>query len=198
MPKRIRSITLLASALSLVLGAGTPARADDAKKQALAQAKLEAELKQCATAYSNALAQCEKLADASACYVNADTTDRACRQALGAVGQSTVPSTQLALLKPDLRVSKIRKPLGCTGGPITAVVCADGHARKPDPCIELVPGVNGGTDRNPVAPTVDGDGTKDTCTGRLPVRCPAGFVQIPRKGEDLCWDSAQNASLYQY
>ncbi len=165
---------------------------------ALAVDKQELKLQKCAAAYAAALSECEKLADAVACYVDADNEDLGCRQVVGAVGHSTVPPAQQHLLMRELRIPRpVKKPLNCTGGPLTPVVCADGHARKPEPCVRNVPS-DKGFDRQTFPATVDGDGQKDTCEARLPVKCPAGFFQIARAGEDLCWDSSQNAALYKY
>jgi hypothetical protein len=165
--------------------------ADDAKKR-------ELKLAICAANYTTALRACENLADATACYQKADADDLACRQALGAVGHSTVPSGVDGRKTRPTGFVVARQPLDCGTG--LNATCADGHARFPicanssQQDLNASQGQGGGA---PAAVTQDAQGDRDVCSGQ-PLRCPAGFSIIVRKGQDLCWDSVENRRKYVY
>jgi hypothetical protein len=180
----------IASLTMLVMGAGATLRADDAKKRELKLAK-------CAAAYKVALAACENEAQAAACYQQADATDLACRRAEGAAGNSEVESTLLEKRRTVLARIVVKLPLNCGTG--LNATCADGHARFPICNPSGEDALNAGQGRGGTATTItqDAQGNRDVCSGET-LRCPAGFTLSPRRGQDLCWDSAQNRDKYAY
>jgi hypothetical protein len=180
-----------ASLMVLVVGGVAALRADDAKKRELKLAK-------CAATYKTDLAACENQAQAEACYQRADATDLACRRAEGAAGHSQVESSLIEKRRSVLARAVVKLPLNCGTG--LNATCADGHARFPicdrsgADAIRDGQGIGGGS-----SPTVtqDAQGDKDVCSGQT-LRCPSGFTLSPRRGQDLCWDSAQNRDKYRY
>ena len=173
----------------LLTGASVTLLADDAKKRELALAK-------CAATYRTDLTECERAAEAEACYRKADATDRACREAQGAVGNSDVEISFVNKRREIIALGP-RQPLGCGTG--LEATCADGHARFPicaqssQQRIQEGQGIGG----NEAVLTQDAQGDKDVCSGQT-LRCPAGFTLVPRRGQDLCWDSLANRKKYIY
>ncbi len=193
MKNKLYSAAAVASIFGLLVSVVSPdAQADDAKKAALARAKA---LAICTADYTSALAHCEQLTDAAACYVAADANDLTCREAQGTVGHSDA-AIDPALFPPTRGGTTFGKLLTCTGGLLAPVVCAEGHAR-PATCFGTIPGVNGGSTRVEVPQNVDQHGFVDTCSGNALI-CPPGFAPIARLGTDLCWDSERNRDQYNY